>query len=88
MIVLVHNFVVMEELDEKNRKDGSDLDEMKAHMFLEKQGTAFSFVRVLRVLCDNFHTSARIGAKLVVTNKAVLLVYCITNQTPGCTCSK
>lgn len=41
---------LMEELDEKNRKDGSDLDEMKAHMFLEKQGGTMTVLQLRQKL--------------------------------------
>lgn len=41
---------LMEELDEKNGKEGSDLDEMKAHIFLEKQGGTMTVLQLRQKL--------------------------------------
>lgn len=38
--------LLMSELDEKNGKEGSDLDELKAHIFLEKQGDTMTVLQL------------------------------------------
>jgi len=40
--------LLMNELDEKNGKEGSDLDELKAHIFLEKQGDTMTVLNFER----------------------------------------
>lgn len=42
--------LLMEELDEKNGKEGSDLDEMKAHIYLEKQGGTMTVLQLRQKL--------------------------------------